>query len=291
MTQVTVDLGKVKFNWRGTYDAASAYTPDDVVEFGGSAYVCIIATTGLAPSANNPVWDLMAQGGDPASIMTTQGDLLVKGASGLERLPIGTSGQALQVNSAGNGLEFVDAGYRQGEMIERLIGHCDGRSQTILSGTYTFPNVTGAFNFTTSFQDFPGSLIAYTPPAGATRVVYEFHAKLKATGYSGLSHYKFFIDSNEVVDRRTSRNWTYSGSNQGNAKQSFYLVIDCNASAANANNASFTSWTAPKQIKMQAREYNSSYQMQAHTNTWWNGAGASGGNALDRPELIITSYA
>ena len=76
------------------------------------------------------------------------------------------------------------------------------------------------------------SLVRYFlhSPAGTTRVVYEFHPKLKATGYSGISHYRFFIDSVEVVDRRTSRNWTYSGSNQGNAKQSFYLVIDCNAS-------------------------------------------------------------
>ena len=291
MTQVTVDLGKVKFNWRGTYDAASAYTPDDVVEYGGSAYVCIIATTGLAPSANNPVWDLMAQGGDPASIMTTQGDLLVRGALGLSRLPIGTSGQALQVNSAGNGLEFVDAGYRPGEIIEQLYGHCDGRSQTVTSGTYTFQNVTGVMNFTTTWQDFTGSQMTYTPPAGTTRVVYEFHPNLRAVAYSGISHYRFFVDVQEVVERRTSRNYSYSGSNHGNSKQSFKLVIDCNASANNTANASFTSWTSPKTIKLQAREYGGGYQMRAHDNTWWNGSSASGTNNLDRPELIITAYA
>ena len=29
----TIDLGKIKFNWRGTYNAGTAYVPDDVVQY------------------------------------------------------------------------------------------------------------------------------------------------------------------------------------------------------------------------------------------------------------------
>lgn len=291
MTQVTVDLGKIKFNWRGSYDATSSYVKDDVVEYGGSSWVATNDSSAIAPTNPSPVWDLMALGGDPVATMTNQGDLLVRGASGLERLPIGASGQALQVNSGGNGLEFVDAGYRPGEMIECLYGHCDGSSQTVLSGTYTFPNVTGTFNFTTSWQDFPGSHMTYTPPAGATRVVYEFTPKLRATALSGISHYKYYIDGVEVTERRTSRNYSHSASNQGNMTESFVLIMDVAASADNAARGNFTSWTTGKEIKLQAREYSSSYQMSAHSNTWWSGASATGTNNLHRPHLKISAFA
>ena len=29
----TIDLGKIKFNWRGTYAGGTAYVPDDVVYY------------------------------------------------------------------------------------------------------------------------------------------------------------------------------------------------------------------------------------------------------------------
>lgn len=36
-----IDLGKLKFNWRGTFAVSTAYEVDDVVEFGGSTFVCV----------------------------------------------------------------------------------------------------------------------------------------------------------------------------------------------------------------------------------------------------------
>ena len=32
MTAVTIDLGKIKFNWKGAYDPAVTYDVDDVVQ-------------------------------------------------------------------------------------------------------------------------------------------------------------------------------------------------------------------------------------------------------------------
>ena len=48
--------------------------------------------------------------GQTASPSTTQGDLIVRGSSSDARLAIGSAGQALKVNSSGNGLEYGVAG-------------------------------------------------------------------------------------------------------------------------------------------------------------------------------------
>ena len=112
----TIDLGKIKFNWREQYDASTAYVPDDCVYYADgavtSSYICKTASTGNAPSSGGTLhasWDYLALGQAPIPT-TTQGDIVVRGASTNERLAIGTAGQALKVNSAGNGLEYGPGG-------------------------------------------------------------------------------------------------------------------------------------------------------------------------------------
>jgi hypothetical protein len=51
------------FTWLGAYNGATAYVPYDVVEEDGSAYVCILASTGNTPP-NGTYWELMASKGD-----------------------------------------------------------------------------------------------------------------------------------------------------------------------------------------------------------------------------------
>tara|TARA_B100000945_G_scaffold64370_1_gene48115 strand:+ start:260 stop:1105 length:846 start_codon:yes stop_codon:yes gene_type:complete len=108
----TVNLGKIKLKWRGTYAGGTAYTPDDVVEYTDgsvtSTYICVTASTGNAPSSGGSAhssWNYMAKG-QATSPTTTQGDLIVRGASADGRLAIGTAGQVLKVNSGANGLEY-----------------------------------------------------------------------------------------------------------------------------------------------------------------------------------------
>jgi hypothetical protein len=112
----TIDLGKIKLKWQGTYAGGTAYVPDDVVYYVdgtvGSSYMCIANTTGNAPSSGGTLhasWEYLAKG-QAISPTTTQGDLIVRGASADERLAIGAAGKALKVNSSANGLEYGDAG-------------------------------------------------------------------------------------------------------------------------------------------------------------------------------------
>ena len=103
----TIDLGKIKFNWRGTYAGGTAYVPDDVVYYVdgsvGSSYICVAATTGNAPSSGGSLhgsWNYMAKG-QATSPTTTHGDIIFRGASADQRLAAGTSGQYLKTLGSG----------------------------------------------------------------------------------------------------------------------------------------------------------------------------------------------
>ena len=105
----TIDLGKISFVWKGTYAGGTAYTPKDVVYYNGASYICILASTGNAPT-NATYFTKMADGGDTATTLTTQGDILYRDGSGLARLGAGTSGQVLQTGGSGANPSWADAG-------------------------------------------------------------------------------------------------------------------------------------------------------------------------------------
>jgi hypothetical protein len=103
----TVNLGSIKFKWRGTYNGATAYTVDDVVSYNGSSYICILASTGNLPTdatyfeQMSSVGTNGTNGTDLTTTLSTQGDLVYRDGSGLQRLGAGTAGQVLQTGGAG----------------------------------------------------------------------------------------------------------------------------------------------------------------------------------------------
>ena len=108
----TIDLGKIKQVFRGTYNNATAYAVDDLVVFTDgsvtSTYICTTASTGNNPSSGGTAhgsWAYVAKG-QATSPTTTQGDIIVRGASADGRLAIGSAGQFVKVNSGANGLEY-----------------------------------------------------------------------------------------------------------------------------------------------------------------------------------------
>ena len=100
----TINLGNIKFNWKGTYNAGTAYAVDDVVSYNGSSYVCILASTGNLPT-NTTYWNVMSEAGtdgtDLTTTLTTQGDIVYRDGSGLARLGAGTSGYFLKTQGTG----------------------------------------------------------------------------------------------------------------------------------------------------------------------------------------------
>ena len=103
----TVNLGSIKFKWKGTYAGGTAYTIDDVVSYNGSSYICILASTGNLPT-NATYFEQMSSAGtngtdgtDLGTTLTTQGDIVYRNASGLARLGAGTSGYYLKTQGTG----------------------------------------------------------------------------------------------------------------------------------------------------------------------------------------------
>ena len=92
----TINLGNLTFTHRGDYAGGTAYVKNDVVYYAtnGNSYIAKGATTGNAPTS------------------TAHWDLFLAGSSGIWNagLSLGSAGQAVKVNAAGNALEFGTAG-------------------------------------------------------------------------------------------------------------------------------------------------------------------------------------
>ena len=88
----TVNIGNLSFTHKGDYASGTAYVKNDVVYYStnGNAYIAKQATTGNAPT-NGTYWSQFAAG---------SGGIWNAGLS------LGSAGQAVKVNTAGNALEF-----------------------------------------------------------------------------------------------------------------------------------------------------------------------------------------
>ena len=102
----TIDLGKIKQVFRGTYDNSTAYVPDDLVVFTDtgvtSTYICTTATTGNNPSSGGTAhanWAYLAKGVvDPIPSQSGHAGKALK--TNGSALSWGTAGGVLQVKSA-----------------------------------------------------------------------------------------------------------------------------------------------------------------------------------------------
>ena len=86
---LTIDVGKIKIKWLGTYASGTAYEPDDAVSFYDgattSAYICVANSTGNDPGNNNTPhasWNYLARGTESASGGTADGQIQYKTGTG-----------------------------------------------------------------------------------------------------------------------------------------------------------------------------------------------------------------
>ena len=107
----TVNLGRIKPVFRGAYSGGTAYVVDDIVTSGGSSYICIQAHgAGTQAVTQTAYWSVLAQTGtDVGTTLTTQGDILYRDGSGLQRLAKGTAAQQLAMNAGATAPEWINA--------------------------------------------------------------------------------------------------------------------------------------------------------------------------------------
>lgn len=236
----TIDLGKIKFKWRGAYDAATAYSVDDVVSSANSSWVCVLPTTGNLPLAGSAYWELMALGGNPNEIMTTSGDILIRGASSLERVGIGTAGQPLEV---ANGKPAW--GVKGQKLINKV-------NVTYQGGQWAIPY---AYGWATGLHQ------AYTPQRADTQIAFRafFSTASSDTGsiHQGRFNVSGVYDGNQYTFNVSGHSY-YAGHSQ----HVEYVV---------------PSWgTTSRTIGIQLGKHSSGYGINLHASSWGNPSDAGG---------------
>ena len=167
--------------------------------------------------------------------------------------------------------------FSAGPVLEQFFYPCNGERITTAGGNITLANVTAAQAGTTTYTDLTGSTIAYTPPSGTKTVIYEFqfaHCKEAEHDYSA-SHFKFYIDSDEVT-----KAYHTVGGEDPHAEVIFRWpirigAVDSGGSALSADTTTgrFAAggWTSAKTLKLQYREYSGSRETVCHETTLVDG--------------------
>jgi hypothetical protein len=170
-------------------------------------------------------------------------------------------------------------------VLEVISGVCDGSTHTVNGTSYTFPNVTAKQTTTTSYADVTGSSFTYTPPSDATRVEYDIIIQNASSSNRHFNHFKFYLDSDEVVYARTS-----FGDFTNSYEEPFHFkwVLGIGGSA-DTNVGRVASWTTSKTMKLQVRAYSASDVTDLHHNVYWDGTAPAGGH-FRLPTLKITAY-
>ena len=187
------------------------------------------------------------------------------------KLPVadGTSGQVLQTDASGQ-LSFTGNGGSGRKVLEQFFTPCDGSVIATSAGNVTVPNVSSAMTGTTSYADLTGSPITYTPPSGATQVIYDFNFHSSGVDSTPMWHMKLFLAGAEVVyARQTHYKYLYDG-NRIHFKWGFNI-----GGSADANVGRVASWSSGKEIKLQWREYNTSSEPKFHETYYWDAAVSS----------------
>ena len=175
----TIDIGKIKPVFKGTYDNSTAYVLDDIVYYNGSSYVAKTSTTGNLPTD------------------TTKWNILASGSGGIydSTLSIGSANQVLAVNSGATALEFQDAS--GGKTIQR--------QHTLIQGAYSVNS--------TSYAEFSGlPTFSITPSSSSNKIL------IQATFYFGCGNWgvgklQRKIGSGSYADFNLSTNAQSGGSN------------------------------------------------------------------------------
>jgi hypothetical protein len=250
----TVNLGSIKFKWKGTYSGATAYTVDDVVEYNGSSYICILASTGNLPT-NATYFEQMSQKGTDADLLsiasTAQGDIYYNNGGAIARLGAGTNGQALLTGGAGANPSWGDAG---GGKINQVL-------QTVKTDTFSTTN-----GFTGSgMVGVTGLSVAITPSDTSSKILVSGSLSLAGTD----RHYCRLYINGSLSD--------FMGGVLGSAGRTLDGHYD--AGTTNTNRISFQYLHSPNSTSTQTYQWYVSSNGGDGTTTYVNRHGATSGSS------------
>ena len=200
------------------------------------------------------------------------------GQIGLSGTNYGTAGQVLTSGGPSAAPSWSGGSTR---VLEYISAPCTGESVDTSYGTRTTVNAgTAGYQLTTSYVDLVGSQITYRPPTGTHTVIYKFSFCVSNQDADGISHFKFYVGGAEVVYAR----YTVRADDFQN-RVVFEWPIRIGGTQ-DMNHGRLASWNGDYEMKMQAREYNATYEMKVHMTNNWDGAGT---DQFSMPTISITA--
>lgn len=228
----TLNLGKLRFNWRGVYDSAQTYTRNDTVKHQQNSFVCIANTT--TGAFNGAHWAMMAEGMHPA---TTQGDLITFENGNLVRKPIGAD-QGVLVSKEGKAEWQATRG---GSVLVNRV-YLKGSSGTWAANQN---GVTHAW--------VPDLFHDYTPLRSDTRIRLILDYAVAFTGSSGMI-------THTILHMGGTEYGRYGTSGNSVPEQKVHLQ------------AEVPSWgTTSQRCGLTAVSYSSSWGSRFHSTWYWGG--------------------
>ena len=138
----TVNLGAIRYNWKGAWDNSTNYVINDVVSNSGNSYICIQAHSNQAVGNATAYWNIMSSAGtngtngtDVGTTITTQGDILFRDGSGLQRLAKGTAAQVLSMNAGATAPEWAAAA--SGDCVKLTTANAAGAADIYMDNVFT----------------------------------------------------------------------------------------------------------------------------------------------------------
>jgi len=112
------------FSAQGDYATSTAYAPGDVVRYGGYSYVCIVSSTGNAPTAT-AYWKLLVEGFKwtgawSAATVYQKGDIVNRNSNTYICITSGTTGaaQAPELDTNGNYWNYIAQGGAAAQVLQ-----------------------------------------------------------------------------------------------------------------------------------------------------------------------------
>jgi len=211
----TINLGAIKFNWKGAYNSSTTYAVDDVVSSGGNSYVCIQAHSNQAVGNATAYWNIMSSKGTDADLLnissTVQGDIYYNNGSAIARLGAGTSGQFLKTLGSGQNPAW-------GSVVAGLV-------QVV-----TFKDTSASSASGTSWSATTTS-VNITPTSASNKIFVIANSILDSAASSQQSGATIFRDSTNLGSNNHGMAQTYTGGDRTIAPCSMHVLDSPNTTS------------------------------------------------------------
>jgi len=216
----TIDLGRLGFVNKGTYNNSTTYEKNDLVQFtdGGilSTYLYIDSTaqSGQAPSSSGTAgsrWVYFAKGVADAVASAGNNKVLVTDGSGsLSPVAIGSAGQVLKTNSGANGFEFGTIS--------------SGNYSVHAFDVYSYSTDTN-HNGQTHYVDIAGgNTVSFTPTHVNDVIFFQHGCNVNSGNTQGSDVFLNMGTSSTLGSSNTKLNYTGSHAHYHNTLNDFYNV-------------------------------------------------------------------